>query len=119
GDWIDNYHEYLTNSNPHDTMVIAWGNNSGGQCNVPQNLRNVASIAGGQEHSLALRTGGTLAVWGGNSDGQTNIPSGLSNVVAIAAGTYHNLALRANGTIAAWGGWEIDNHPSPTVPSGL
>ncbi len=45
------------------------------------------AVAGGYEHSLALKMDGTVAAWGDNFYGQTNIPVGLSNVVAIAART--------------------------------
>ncbi|MEI6395747.1 MAG: immunoglobulin domain-containing protein [Verrucomicrobiota bacterium] len=60
-------------------------------------LTNVVAIAGGGEHSLALRADGTVAAWGDNRYGQTNIPAGLTNVVAIAGGAYHSLALVAYG----------------------
>ena len=43
------------------------------------------AIAGGGDHSLALRTDGTIRAWGDNSYRQTDVPSGVINVVAIAA----------------------------------
>jgi alpha-tubulin suppressor-like RCC1 family protein len=85
------------------TSVVAWGDNSYGQTNVPAGLSNVVAVAGGSTHSAALRNDGTVAAWGENSSGQTNVPPGLSNVVALAVGYRHNLALRDNGTIVAWG----------------
>ena len=85
------------------TSVVAWGDNSYGQTNVPAGLSNVVAVAGGGGHSAALRNDGTVAAWGNNSSGQTNVPPDLSNVVALAAGYQHNLALRDNGTIVAWG----------------
>ncbi len=66
-------------------------------------LDTFKAIAAGGEHSLALRTNGTVIAWGGNTYGQTNVPAGLSNVTAIAAGYYHSLALRSDGKVVAWG----------------
>ena len=74
------------------------------------------AIAGGDRHSLALKSDGTVAAWGNNGNGQTSIPAGLSNVVAIAGGYYHSLALKSDGTVAAWG----DNGYGQTnAPVGL
>ncbi len=82
-------------------------------------LSGVASLAGGDAHSLALLTGGEVLAWGENTAGQVGdgttterytpvVVKGvggsgaLSGVTAIAAGR-HSLALRANGTVVAWG----------------
>jgi hypothetical protein len=104
--------------------VVAWGDNTFGQTNVPVDLTNAISIAGGQTFSLALRPEGTVAAWGDNASGQTNVPVDLSNVVAIAAGGYHALALKADGTVAAWGAGMTSSGTSPEfgqsiVPFGL
>jgi parallel beta-helix repeat protein len=99
------------------TRIVAWGANSFGQTNVPQDLPRVAAIAGGWHHSVALRTDGTVAVWGANTRHQTNVPPGLSNIVAIAS---HSgdfiMALRTDRTVFVWG----DNSYGQTnVPAGL
>jgi len=83
--------------------VIAWGDNSGGQTNVPADLIGAVAVSGGDYHSLALRHNGTLVAWGFNGDGQTNVPIDSVRFVSIAAGSAHNLAIRENGSIAAWG----------------
>jgi len=124
GDWLTNLQEYNggTNStNPRDVMVIAWGLNTSGQCNVPAGLREIVAVAGGLDFSLALRNSGSLVTWGANAHGQTNVPAGSSNVTAIAAGPYHSFALRADGSVLSWGTWWSDstNYPAATVPSGL
>jgi alpha-tubulin suppressor-like RCC1 family protein len=106
----------------------AWGLNSDGELgngtvtpysglSTPvqaANLSNVVSVAGGDQHSLAVRSDGTVWAWGNNGWGQlgngtytrsltpTQV-SGLTNVTAIAAGSLHNLALKADGTVWAWG----------------
>ncbi|WP_368680477.1 CHAT domain-containing protein (plasmid) [Rhodococcus opacus] len=74
--------------------VVGWGDNSQGQCNVPEGLSGVVAIAAGDAHCVALTASGTVVGWGDNSQGQCNVPEGLSGVVAIAAGDAHNLALK-------------------------
>jgi alpha-tubulin suppressor-like RCC1 family protein len=109
----------------------AWGDNSNGQLGngtttnsdtpVPVNtLSGLTAIAGGEDHSLALRNDGTVRAWGYNDYGQLGNgtttssdtpvqvvgPGGsgvLANAVAIAGGEYHSLALRSDGTVWAWG----------------
>lgn len=83
--------------------IIAWGNNFEGETNVPPGLSNIAAVATGSQHCLALRGDGSVVGWGDNSRGQTKIPPGLTKVTAIAAGLGHNLALKADGQVVAWG----------------
>jgi hypothetical protein len=72
------------------------------------------AIAGGQAHSLALKSDGTVWAWGYNGLGQLGIGSDtesltpvlvptLTNVVRIACGDNHSLALKSDGTVWAWG----------------
>jgi len=84
--------------------IVAWGDNSFGQTNVPdyQCVPDIKAIAAGYYHCLALRSNGTVIAWGDTSQGQTNIPPTVTNVMAIAAGNYHSLALRSNGSVVAW-----------------
>ena len=87
-----------------------------GPYTAPSSVGNVAAIAAGALHTMALHTDGTILVWGNDVYGQTNVPPGLSNVVAIAAGNNHCLALRVDGTLAAWG----DNgYGQGSIPAGL
>ncbi len=88
---------------PTETMVVAWGDNAYGECDVPAGLTNATAVAAGWDFSLALRNDGTVLAWGDNSHDETNVPAGLSNVTAIAAGQYHGLALLANGAVTNWG----------------
>jgi alpha-tubulin suppressor-like RCC1 family protein len=83
--------------------VVAWGNDSSGQIDVPQGLTNVVAVSGGGWFSLALNQDGTVAAWGDNSSGPTNLPVGLTNIIAISAGQNFALALKQDGTVLAWG----------------
>ncbi|MHB0937108.1 MAG: HYR domain-containing protein [Armatimonadota bacterium] len=96
--------------------LVAWGQNTSGQCNVPATLADVIAVAGGNWHSLALKADGTVAAWGDNTFGQGSMPAGLSGVQAIAAGNWHNLALKTDGTVFAWGD---NSYNQCAVPAGL
>jgi hypothetical protein len=73
--------------------VVAWGDDSQGQCSVPAGLTNVVALAGGGGHSLALQADGTVVAWGADWNGQCDLPPTLSNVVGIGAGENHSVAL--------------------------
>ncbi len=84
---------------------------------------DVAMIAAGEEHFLALKNDGQVVAWGrGFTDegsepnfGQSVVPPDASTgVVAVAAGDYHSLALRGDGRVVAWG-W--DNYGQSQVPA--
>jgi DNA-binding protein YbaB len=57
--------------------VIGWGDNGSGQTSIPT-LANVAAVAAGEAHSLALLDDGTVVAWGLNGSGQTSVPAGLA-----------------------------------------
>ena len=118
-----------------DGRVFGWGRNNYGQLgrgNVTfreylsapvQNLTGVVAIAAGMDHSLALKSDGTVWGWGRNSFGQLgngttatySAPvrvSSLERVTAISAGQFHSLALRDDGTVWGWGHnnhWQLGN----------
>src|SRR5215210_7760298 len=136
-----------------DGSVKAFGENATGELGngsntdsnlpvTPTGLTGIISVSGGgdqlEEHSLALKSDGTVWTWGWNVDGQLGIGSnidktfpvkvpGLTGVIKIAAGTYHVLALKNDGTVWAWGdnisGQIGDNsttdRTSPVQVSGL
>ena len=96
--------------------VVAWGNNSYGQTNVPPGLTNVVAVAGGEYHTVALKQDGTVIAWGDGRYGQTNLPASLTGVVALGAGANHTLALKQDGAVVAWG---INDTSQTSVPTGL
>lgn len=91
-----------------DGHVLAWGDNSLGQCNVPADLTNSIAVAAGGGFSLAVRADGTVVSWGNS----TTVPADATNVVGLSVGGSHRMALRADGTVVTWGS-------ITTVPAGL
>lgn len=110
-----------------DGTVWGWGYNWFGQLGdgtsqnnrtspvqVGGSLATAVAVATGGDHTLALKSDGTVVAWGRNTSGQLGngnntsqtspvAVSSLTNVVAIAAGTAHSLALKADGTVWSWG----------------
>jgi hypothetical protein len=108
-----------------DGTLVAWGDNSFGETDVPAG-NNYVAIACGAAHNLALQSNGLVVAFGQDFFGQTDVPAGLSNVVAIACGFYHSVALQADGTVVAWGAdtsimpvGDNPNYGQTIVPAGL
>ncbi|WP_018588323.1 RCC1 domain-containing protein [Salinispora arenicola] len=110
--------------------VLAWGLNSSGQVgdgtttdrSTPVDVdlppgTTVTAIAGGEGHSVALTSAGTVLAWGLNSSGQlgdgtttdsttpvdVNLPPDTTITAITAHDGSHSLALTSTGTILAWG----------------
>ena len=118
--WGSNYRGKLGNGNTHGVYSKPLQISS---------LSDMVAIAAGYDHSLALRSDGTVWAWGDNQYGQagngithgtseaTNSTvtttndtsrgieqvSGLSEIVALSAGVAHSLALKSDGTVWTWG----------------
>ena len=95
----------LTDAGP----VVGWGTNR-----PPPAGHNFAAIAAGSDHSLALKSDGTIVAWGNNDYGQAD-PCDGNDFVAIAAGWRHSLALKSDGTIIGWG---YNGYGQATPPNG-
>ena len=96
--------------------VVAWGDDTYGQCDVPPGLTNIVAIAAGQYCSFAVRADGLVVAWGQNYLGLVSTPSGLINVTAVSAYGWHALALKRDGTVFGWG-QDVDYVTS--IPAGL
>ena len=69
-------------------------------------LADVINLSGGDGHTIAARSDGTVMTWGpsGQPSGLTPVPvTILTNVIAVSAGLSHSLALKSDGTVWAWG----------------
>jgi hypothetical protein len=103
--------------------VSAWGFNGFGQCTVPAlppGLR-YDSVAGGIDHSLALRSDGAVVAWGDNFYGQCAVPAlpPGARYLSVAGGHFHSLALRSDGAVVAWGENGLGECNVPALPPGL
>jgi alpha-tubulin suppressor-like RCC1 family protein len=96
--------------------VIAWGDNSEGQTNLPSGVTNAIAIAAGEFHNLALLRNGAVIAWGDDGNGQTDVPPSVTNAVAIAAGLADSFAVLANGSVVGWG---YDSFNETNVPASV
>jgi alpha-tubulin suppressor-like RCC1 family protein len=98
--------------------------------------QGVVAVAAGAEHSLALKSDGTLLAWGHGSEGSLGIvnPGGhkyvpsvvpVSGVVAIGAAVHRSYAVTSGGNVLMFGsgylgdGYGIQNKYEPTQVSGV
>ncbi len=98
-----------------DGSVTGWGKNNLSQVEgapppdyfdvvgKPADLGPCSEVSVGSNHSLALRTDGTVRAWGWNSCGECDVPATLTQATAIAAGGLNSAALRPDGSVCAWG----------------
>jgi putative cell wall-binding protein len=88
-----------------DGRVIAWGENSSGQTEVPVAAQTGAiDAAGGIYHSLVLTRDGEVIAWGDNKWEQSSVPAAArSGTVAVAASGTGSVALNKNGEVIVWG----------------
>ena len=64
--------------------------------------KNHIAIAAGGDHSLALKSDGSIVGWGNNYYGQATPPDG-NDFITIASGSNYSLALKSEGSIVGWG----------------
>ena len=75
-------------------MVVAWGFNDEGQCQVPEPNEDFVAVTAGSYHSLGLKSDGTIVAWGLNCWGQCDVPEPNTDFIAVAAGHGHSLGLK-------------------------
>ncbi|MDR1298832.1 MAG: S8 family serine peptidase, partial [Oscillospiraceae bacterium] len=141
---------YHTLALKENGTVWGWGTNSMGQLGNGEigsleekltqviGLTDIIAIATKDNHSLALKSDGTVWAWGFNNNGQLGdgttanrtAPvqvSGLTGIASIAAGYSHSYAVKSNGTVYAWGSnyygqlgdGTNTNRKNPVLLSGL
>ena len=93
-------------------VVLAAGDNSLGQCDVPLGL-NVLKVASAN-HNVALTTDSTIVCWGSNSFGQCDVPPIDQPVVDVAASIHTSMALLKDGTLMVWGRLSLLEEPEAT-----
>jgi alpha-tubulin suppressor-like RCC1 family protein len=111
-----------------DGTLWTWGENTFGQLGLnsrtlqfttPQQVftdTDWQKVTGGNTHSLAMKSNGTLGAWGSRSSGKLgdgNTSNGLSrfpvqvgsddNWLNVSASQAHTLAVKTDGTLWAWG----------------
>ncbi|MBO4355389.1 MAG: hypothetical protein J5850_00855 [Clostridia bacterium] len=84
-----------------DGTVVAFGDNTYGQCET-SDWSKVVAISAGKNHTVALRSDGSVIAVGDNSKGQTKV-SAVRNGVAISAGDANTVILLNSGMVTAIG----------------
>ena len=120
-----NYHTAAIKT---DGTLWTWGNNAFGQLGDGSSIVHRSSpiqtvaggtnwklVAGGKEHTAAIKTDGTLWLWGLNNYGRlgdntttrksspVQTVSGGTNWKLVACGTYITAAIKTDGTLWTWG----------------
>ena len=67
-----------------------------------QDWTDIVAISAGYEHTVGLKSDGTVVAVGGNEDGQCNVQN-WTDIVAISAGNKHTVGLKSDGTVVAVG----------------
>ena len=81
--------------------MVAVGTNAQGQSNVGS-WTNIIAISNGYNHTVGLKSDGTVVAVGDNYYGNCNV-GGFNNIISISAGFYHTIGLKNNGTMVSVG----------------
>lgn len=103
--------------------LIAWGNNSHGQCDVPVPNTDFMAVVAGSGHTLGLKVDNSIVAWGAGQSGQSgyphygqcDVPVPNTDFAAISAGWHHSLGLKIDKSIVAWG---LNDYDQAVAPSG-
>ena len=128
---------------PLGGSVWTWGSNANGQLGVPltttsssaavrpggQLMKDITTLAAGDQHALVLQNDGTVWSWGDNRQGQLGdgtvtsryLPAKVSSIQAptqIAAGRGTSTAVSSTGALLAWGGLPPDTSAGGDAAEG-
>ena len=81
--------------------VVALGDNSYGQCDLPE-INNAVMVAAGKNHTVVLTADGRLIAVGDNTYGQCSLPE-VSSPVFVCAGDEFTVILGEDGRLTACG----------------
>ncbi|MBN8471413.1 carboxypeptidase regulatory-like domain-containing protein [Corallococcus exiguus] len=96
--------------------VLRWSLPANSELEVPQRVKDVVGIEGGQTHVVVVRKDGFVDAWGGNEQDAATVPVGLSGVAEVAAAGNHTVVLKRDGTVTGWGS---NFHGEGSVPTDL
>jgi alpha-tubulin suppressor-like RCC1 family protein len=65
-----------------------------------QDWTDIIAISTGEEHTVGLKSDGTVVVCGGNLYGQSDVQD-WTDIVVISAGKQHTVGLKSDGTVVA------------------
>jgi alpha-tubulin suppressor-like RCC1 family protein len=104
-----------------DRRVVCWGEGAEGQLGdgtstasptpiTVSGLIGAVSVSGGEDHTCAALSDGSVDCWGSASPFDSTVGSvvpqrvpGVSGAVAVSAGSQHDCALIAGGSVECWG----------------
>jgi len=99
--------------------ITSWGLDMQDQVTNTPSGTDFAAIAGGDYHSLALKSDGSIVGWGRDGHNQvTNTPT-ETGFTAIAGGYYHSLALNSDGSVISWGRDNFDQVSNTPAGTGF
>lgn len=84
-----------------DGVIHAFGDNTFGQCDIPEMIGTVSSIAAGDNYSMAIDNNGNIHMWGANTSGTKKVkpPILRSKVVHINSNNNSQLVICEDGSI--------------------
>lgn len=96
--------------------LVSWGT---GQVFPPNGPVDIVAVSTAVDHSLALKSDGTVFAWGDNMNGQCDVPAGLADVTKIAAGEFFSVALKSDRSIVTWGANDYGQRDLPSSLTGV
>ncbi|HLP75284.1 MAG TPA: hypothetical protein VK327_00060, partial [Candidatus Paceibacterota bacterium] len=102
-------------------FVTGWGNSISGEIPGTNASGNFRAVSAASQHTLGVRSDGTLEVWGHAPNYVTTIASTtVLNLIAVDAGEYWDTLLKADGTLLVVGANSVETRTNiAAVSSGV